>query len=220
MNLKETIKKFFYRLQQWVNQQSMPARVGVQLGVLLVIFLLWLSFAYMPVHQRESFYLDELASADNLIETTNNDLNTIMQQLSGSSHQERQMELSKEAQEAEKYLSVLEGEIIPSDEMSTVLRDVLLKEHDLALKDFHVFPKQTLVATKASKDKAQEILLYEQNVQMTFSGDYFAVLKYLQHLEKLEWRFFWDEITYKVNNYPTATVTVKLHTLGQGNGKD
>ena len=40
-----------------------------------------------------------------------------------------------------------------------------------------------------------------------------ATLRYLQALEALPWRFFWDSVDYQVIAYPQSTVRLKLHTL-------
>jgi MSHA biogenesis protein MshJ len=40
-----------------------------------------------------------------------------------------------------------------------------------------------------------------------------ATLRYLQALEKLPWRFFWDSVSYQVMEYPDSVVRLELHTL-------
>ena len=38
-------------------------------------------------------------------------------------------------------------------------------------------------------------------------------MHYLQAIEKLEWKIFWDKLEYKVIQYPKAEITLIIHTL-------
>lgn len=215
MSIVEFFKKIFYQYQEKINAKPLIARFGILLVFLLVIFLLWLALVYPRLYSKEYLLKNEQLSMTISSQKTTEELDEIIKKLSNNPYAAQQLELNKASKEAEKYLEVLQNEVIPADEMSKVLRDVLLKEDGLSLKDFNVFPIQTLVASKvAATHKQARALLYEQNVQMTFSGNYFAVINYLKHLESLPWRFFWDDISYNVTNYPEASVTIKLHTLG------
>ena len=50
---------------------------------------------------------------------------------------------------------------------------------------------------------------------MTFEGDFFNTLNYLQALEKTSWPIFWDQLTYTVTEYPKAKIVLRVHTLSE-----
>ena len=55
--------------------------------------------------------------------------------------------------------------------------------------------------------------LHRHGFALEFSGGYLATLNYLQALERLPWRFFWDSVDYEVMQYPRSIVRLKLYTL-------
>jgi len=49
-------------------------------------------------------------------------------------------------------------------------------------------------------------------------GTFTDTLNYLTDIEKLPWRFFWDDLSYKVEKYPVGVVTIKINTLSEQKG--
>ena len=55
--------------------------------------------------------------------------------------------------------------------------------------------------------------MFRHDMLMEFRGDYMSTLRYLEMMEDLSWKFVWDDLQYKVEEYPDALVTVRFHTL-------
>jgi MSHA biogenesis protein MshJ len=214
MNIKELLKKFFYKLQEKINSLPLAGRFGAMFIFLLAILVIWYAIFQLPVAKKQKHLDRQLTNINKTIEATNLEVNDIIKKITGKTLAGKKEELDDSSKEVEKYLSVLKGEIIPPDQMAEVLKNVLVKEHGLHLTSFRIYPKQTLVAGTTNKN-GNKSLLYEQDFMISFTGDYFSTLSYLQHLEQLPWRFFWNDISYGVSTYPQASVTIKLHTLGQ-----
>lgn len=212
MSVTEYLKRLYYQLQSFINRQEFLGRFAILLCFLLAILLFWLLLLFLPIHKETAALVSKLKAIQVGSEITDKEINGIIEKITGRSIELQKKELGKQEEEAEKYLNLLENEVIPPSKMSSVLRDVLLEKNHLTLTGFNIYPKQTLVA---GKEKTDPPLLYKQDVQFTFTGGYFDTLQYLQHLEGLEWRFFWDDIEYNVYAYPKATVKIKLHTLGK-----
>jgi len=66
--------------------------------------------------------------------------------------------------------------------------------------------------------KASVPEVYEHGLDVVFQGDYASTLSYLKKLEKLPWKFYWDEVTYEVLQYPKAQISVHIHTLSLEKG--
>lgn len=60
--------------------------------------------------------------------------------------------------------------------------------------------------------------VYKNAVQLQLKGDYFSVVAYLQQLENLPWRLYWDFVRYDVDTYPKAVITLKVYTLSTEKG--
>lgn len=54
---------------------------------------------------------------------------------------------------------------------------------------------------------------YKHGLQIKLEGDYMATLQYMQALEELQWKFFWDKLEYEVLEYPRARIVITLYTL-------
>lgn len=55
-------------------------------------------------------------------------------------------------------------------------------------------------------------------LELQLAGDYLATLRYLQALEAMPWKFFWQQVEFSVDDYPKAHTSLKLYTLGARNG--
>jgi MSHA biogenesis protein MshJ len=55
--------------------------------------------------------------------------------------------------------------------------------------------------------------LYSHGFVMQLKGDYKSTIKYFERLSALPWRFHWDELRYEVGDYPSAIITLEVHTV-------
>ncbi len=55
-------------------------------------------------------------------------------------------------------------------------------------------------------------------VEMVVKGDYLAVLDYLKNIERMPWKFFWQQVGFKSTGYPGGETRLQLYTLGPGHG--
>lgn len=60
--------------------------------------------------------------------------------------------------------------------------------------------------------------VYRHQVDVTVTGRYFDVLAYLNTLESMPWRFYWQHLTYSVTDFPAASVTIQVYTLSADRG--
>ena len=57
-------------------------------------------------------------------------------------------------------------------------------------------------------------LLYRHGVQLAVQGNYLDMLDYMAALEAMPAQLFWGKATLEAAQYPTATLTLTLYTLG------
>jgi MSHA biogenesis protein MshJ len=60
--------------------------------------------------------------------------------------------------------------------------------------------------------------VYAHGLVLEFEGDFFTTLKYLRFLEEITRSFFWDTISFRVAEWPSARVTLQIHTLSTDAG--
>jgi len=102
--------------------------------------------------------------------------------------------------------------------MLEALRDVLNKQQGLRLVSMRNLPVTSL-ATPSGDTKAAESKPvasggpYVHSLELVVEGSYLDVLRYLQSVEALPWRFYWQVLELKTTEYPLNRVRVRLNTL-------
>lgn len=102
-------------------------------------------------------------------------------------------------------------DLIPPNEMSRVLDQVLSKVTSLKLVELSSIAPKTVVRT--ATQGGEQINLYQHGVRIVLEGRFFDVQAYLEDIESLEWQFYWRMFDYNVTEYPLARVEIDLYTL-------
>lgn len=120
-------------------------------------------------------------------------------------------------QQIRSALQAATAELISPRDMAKFLEQLLLQERELELLRLNTHEPEPLIGP-SSKDPSTNGLgagsvLHRHAFDIEFSGNYLATLRYLEALERLPWRFFWDSVDYEVIDYPESIVRLRLHTL-------
>jgi len=124
----------------------------------------------------------------------------------------------------------LTTELISPSEMREALLKLLHLEPGVSLLSFELIGAKPLleltqqpsnaVSSKASTDSFatnEEQLglnLYKHGIKIKLSGKYFQLRNYLQQLEQLSWKFFWQDFQFEVKEYPGSEVDITIYSLG------
>ena len=114
---------------------------------------------------------------------------------------------------AEQAVTERAGALLPPEEMPQVLETVLKR---IAGAQFHrlvsLGAEPLFAETKSSKQQGAASG-FRHGFKIEFQGSYLEALAYLQALEALPWRFFWESVQIDVQKHPQANVKVVLYTL-------
>lgn len=128
-------------------------------------------------------------------------------------------------------LLALTSDLISPVQMRYALLELLKLEKGVSLLSFELIGAQPLVSKKlpekiALKTKVQEkvtiesegssagINLYRHGIKIKLSGSYFELQNYLMQLEKLSWKFFWQDFHYELKKYPKSELEIEMYSLG------
>lgn len=78
--------------------------------------------------------------------------------------------------------------------------------------------KAATVAEASKAAKAADALapsLYRHGVQLTVEGSFADLLTYVQALEAMPQRMLWGDVSFKVEQYPRAALTLQLYTISR-----
>ena len=129
----------------------------------------------------------------------------------------RQIEDSRsEVQRLQARLQEAASQLISPQDMARLLEQMLVQQEQLTMLRLQTLDVQPLL----NRDRDEPVGvgemragLHRHGFALEFSGGYLATLNYLQALERLPWRFFWDSVDYEVLEYPQSIVRLKLYTL-------
>lgn len=114
----------------------------------------------------------------------------------------------------ERLQSRLAGMLSP-DRAASVLGQVMTGEDGLVLNA--VSARRVPFASVREGDGERVVLgdvdRYELELQL--EGGYLETLDYLRALEALPWKVFWESVTFAMIEYPRASVSLDIYTLGR-----
>ena len=209
------------RWQQWVDKFAQLSGRERML-VLLAIFAVAYQLADLVILDRQYLRLErlnsEMAQDNNALLRINTELNALTTSLQNDPNAALRNEIAHARDDVSGLharLKAITGELISPQDMARFLEELLLQDGDLTMLRLQTLEAQPLLAATADEQAArlQQPVLHRHGFAIEFSGGYMATLRYLQALEGLPWRFFWDSVSYEVVEYPHSVVRLQLHTL-------
>lgn len=101
------------------------------------------------------------------------------------------------------------AELISPTEMARLLEKVLERRHALSLKRLANLGAEDLLPA----DTPGEQRLYRHRFEMELEGPYLQCLAYLEDLEALPWRLYWQAIEIDAEDYPVNRIRIEVATM-------
>jgi len=115
--------------------------------------------------------------------------------------QQQQLDLqSKLAQEV--------SGLIPPEQMGRVIERLLANHKRVRLAELRVLPR-VLVGS----DGGAAAQIYRHGIELSVRGSYFDLLHYLQAVEAMPQRLYWEKLELQAGDYPAATLKLRLYTM-------
>ncbi len=208
------------------DQLSLRERVIVLVAALLLIALIWDSTFMAPLDKQRKTNLQQITALRAEIAGLDQGIEALVAQ--GAANPKQSSDATADAVRAEikdierRLAGVTSGLIAPK-EMSHVLEQVLARASRMRLHGLRTLPPEGVVAPGSDAagqpgTAASSAQIYKHGVELELSGSYLDTLYFLQALEALPWRFFWDRIEFTVEEYPRGRVKLRLYTLGLEEG--
>lgn len=127
-------------------------------------------------------------------------------------------------------LLALEHGLVPPERMGPLVEGILRANGRLKLVSMRTLPAEPLAAPGATPAAAPPApsavpagaapqaggdvpLLYRHGVEVTVRGNYLDMVDYMSALDAMPTRMFWGRARLDVETYPSARLTLTLHTL-------
>lgn len=109
----------------------------------------------------------------------------------------------------EQRLGELTVDLVSPAQVLPVLQQLLAKTGKVRLLALTSKPPLPLLQHPERPDLG----LFKHGIELHVKGSYFEVYTFIQAIEQLPWRFYWQSLNYKVVQYPNAEVRIELYTL-------
>lgn len=119
---------------------------------------------------------------------------------------------------ADETLRTLQRDLVPAEQVNTLLREMLVRDSRLSLVSLRTLPVEPLVGgpegkAAAAKDSAETVRVYKHGVEITLQGTYTSLHDYVARLEKTPWRMYWSRAQLKAADDAKLTLIVTVYTL-------
>lgn len=117
--------------------------------------------------------------------------------------------------EAKQSLIHYTDTLVAPQRMALMLENMLHERENLQLVSLENLPVAPLFKREdAAKEKDNDVFgLYRHGIRLVYKGDYMKTMDYMQNLEQLPWKFYWQNFSYEVQQYPQALITINIYTL-------
>ena len=198
-------------LQATVDNMSLRERLLVFVTGLMLLGSVWYLGLMQPLDQQAKNNRSEIASLRERIDIYNQSLEVEVLQISstGTGELEKLLRIQGRLDEINERLGGYVAELIDPAQMSHVLQGLLNKQSKLRLIRVRNLSPEAL---SASTD-ALTTTFYRHGLEIEFEGSYLACLEYLQEIEELPWRFYWQLLDIEVLEYPRNRIRLEVSTL-------
>lgn len=224
------IKQRWQEMSEKVDALTSRERALVLFTTLALVYLCWDFLLYSPVAAVNKKLNEELAAKQL-------EVNTLLQEervLQQTVNFDPDLKIKKEKRDIEEKISqqdeslaALSVGLVPVDQLASILQEVLNKTGRLQLQNMTTLPIEEIQIQKSADSSldqsgegssAQQAGIYKHSVGITIKGSYFELLRYLQELESMDWRFYWDELNFEQDKYPLGVFELKVYTLSTDEG--
>jgi MSHA biogenesis protein MshJ len=218
------MKKFnFQAMMKWLNARHVRERAILLCGGLGVLGMVWLALVHDVLVLAKETEARNITIADSRILEEQNRQAEIQGTYTSDPNTfvlSRQRELRDEAENATNRLNQLYGDLISPQQMSQVLTTILHSETRLSLLSLENSPSEALISTAATPeaDPGPGIQVFKHGFRMVFEGNFIETVYYLRSLEALDGNFFWENLNFRVTEYPNAEVSLDIYTLSTEQG--
>lgn len=211
-------------LATWVDGRGPRERLFLFAAVLFALFGLWDLLLLQPLERAREEARVELAALTGRIDTDRQQiaqLSALLGEDPDADARGRHAALEAGLAGVEARIREASAALVGPVRMTRLLEDLVGGDGGLTLERLASAPP-TAVATGPSGDGGDgsepRALLYRHGLELEFSGGYLDLLDYLQAVEALPWRLFWDRLEVTVEHYPTMHARLRVYTLSLEEG--
>ncbi len=201
------------------DASGLRQRILVAAAILVFVHAAWDVLLYQPQLRQ----LDTIGSAIDSHRTAIAAFGKTIQKINIVTSQDKPntqiTTLNTQIRQLDAQIEMILSELITPDQMSDVLRELLTKNTSLKLTQLDTEAAKLVNKSVPEGDTGSSAEpIYKHAMTLQFEGDYLSALSYIQAVEQLGWRIFWDSVHIDGSDYPRTRISVSLYTLSLDEG--
>lgn len=134
---------------------------------------------------------------------------------------ERLAEVKRLLAETDSAIAAEERKFTAPDQMKRVVEEMLARNRGVQLVGMRTLATTSIAEARATAGQKPatkpatpgERLIYRHGMELTVSGGYLELLRYLEQLEALPTQLYWSELELNAASYPSHTLKIVVYTL-------
>ena len=208
------LKDRYLALEHLLDGKSIYIRIATLVVTILVLYFLWSAIVRPWLETDAQTWNSKIENVKTQIKTFDSQITDIQKQVKAGHGATEQGKLEAQLQTHQENLAIFENQLIPLKKMDDVIHSMLNKD-GLKLIKLNMDDLKPFVTDNQSASQTQ---LYEETLNITFSGNFFDTIKYLKTMEASNWHFFWNTLDYQVEAYPNAQIELAVQALVKKRG--
>ncbi|MEM9333744.1 MAG: type 4a pilus biogenesis protein PilO [Pseudomonadota bacterium] len=211
MSMVDKTKVKLEELEKKVDSLSLRERLLIGATTITMVAAIWYVQFFEPLEKAAAQRRGELQALQERARVANEQVEQQMLELAGGSAEQRARiaRINQQIEELNNTLGDYAEELIDPTEMAQLLEGVLRKQSGLELVRIRNIPAETLAA---SEDE-NAMRFYRHGLEIEVTGSYAATLDYLESIESLPWRLYWQVLELEVLDYPNNRIRIEVSTL-------
>jgi MSHA biogenesis protein MshJ len=199
------------KIQERIQSLTSREKIIVFATALVILWGVWDSLIYRTLAAKQKINDQQLINLESQVtqlKQNSLELEKTTQTDPNVENQNKLNELKAQFSRFQEQIMYGNKKFVPPEQMAKALGDMLNQNKHLELIKLETLPPDTLLSSTG-----QHQPIYKHGLVITFSGTYADTANYLESLEALPWAIVWDELDYRVKNYPKAEITLRVLTL-------
>jgi MSHA biogenesis protein MshJ len=208
------IKAYAQRIFDWIDALELRERILLLLATIVILYLAADSMGFQPTLKAQQVTEQNTSALEMKLSALHEQANLLNYRSTDESTrllQESRDTLAAELTDLDANILGQLGALVEPAQAANVLEQVLSKHRGLKMKSLQA---HTLPLDEITSAHEQLAALSRYQLEFELEGGYLDLLTYLQELESMPWKFFWQNVNFQVADYPHAVTRLQLYTLG------
>ena len=212
--MTDAMKARVQQLVERIDALELRERVLLLAATVVVLFMVIDSFGLQPTlkaQQVREQHISDLEMKLSAVRVEANLLSFKSEEDPLQVRQNKRAELTTELSALDEQITGQLGALVEPAQATELLKQVLSRHKGLKITSLEA---STASLDDLEIDSAGGGNLGRYQLDLALQGGYLDLLQYLRALESMPWKFFWQNVDFRIAEHPQAITRIQLYTLG------